>query len=270
MTDSKSTLVEKSLAKPDLHLQWEKLYRTAENERFVEEVFDYMLHILNPPMDSMFLDAGCGRCAHSVRLANRGFQVRAVDFSESALKMAEVNIRGKGLESRIRLECQNLLALSFEDESFDFILCWGVLMHVPDVEKAISEIARVTRPGGALIIHEANMSSLQSMVVKSLRRLLKREKALVKKTPAGMEYWSSNSAGTLLTRHADIGWLIREFMSHGFVVKKWIGGQFTEAYTRVESNAAKSFIHRFNTFWFRYVRIPHPAFTNILILQKGQ
>jgi len=183
--------------------------------------------------------------------------------------MARENIRVRGQESRIRLERQDLLSLSFEAESFDFVLCWGVLMHIPDVKEAVSELARVTKLGGAVIIGEANMHSLQSVIVRNLRRLLKREKASVQKTPAGMEYWTTSTAGTLLTRHANMQWLISEFASHGFIVKKWIGGQFTEAYTHVRSPVGRSFIHRFNIFWFKYVRVPSMAFANILILQKG-
>lgn len=84
MNDLKSKLVEKCLVRPDIHQQWASAYYMApENESFIEPAFDYIVHVLTAPNNSTILDAGCGKCAHSIRLANRGFLVKAVDFSES-------------------------------------------------------------------------------------------------------------------------------------------------------------------------------------------
>ena len=85
MAESKSLLVQNLLARPDMHCQWEGDYRTAANEDFYERAFDSIIDELAPPPGATFLDAGCGPCAHSARLARRGFNVQAVDFSESAL-----------------------------------------------------------------------------------------------------------------------------------------------------------------------------------------
>lgn len=46
---------------------------------------------------------------------------------------------------------ENLLALSYEDESFDIVLHSDTLEHVPDIDRALSEIMRVLKPGGAMI-----------------------------------------------------------------------------------------------------------------------
>lgn len=45
--------------------------------------------------------------------------------------------------------CQDITSLTFEDNSFDLIVSSDVLEHVPDLEKAFRETARVLRPGGA-------------------------------------------------------------------------------------------------------------------------
>ena len=47
---------------------------------------------------------------------------------------------------------QNLEALTFADQAFDLVVCSDVLEHVRLYRKALSEIARVLRPGGALIL----------------------------------------------------------------------------------------------------------------------
>lgn len=45
--------------------------------------------------------------------------------------------------------------LPFEDNSFDFVWTEAVLEHIPQIEKALAEIARVTRPGGYILIAPA-------------------------------------------------------------------------------------------------------------------
>jgi ubiquinone/menaquinone biosynthesis C-methylase UbiE len=266
--DLESKEVEKFLAKPDIHQKWERAYRVAENESFFDRAFDDIAHLVNAPRNSLLLDAGCGSCAHSVRLAKRGFQVQAVDFSESILKKAKLNIKARELQNRISIQKASILCLPFKDESFSYILCWGVLMHIPDVEQALLELARVLKPGGTLIISENNMYSLQSVMRFTLKRLLRLGTAHIKKNPAGIEYWYTGSDGMFLTRQTDIQWLIKQLKNSRFVVRKRIAGQFTDLYGVASSGILKKFIHAFNGFWFKHIKIPHPAAGNIVIVQK--
>jgi ubiquinone/menaquinone biosynthesis C-methylase UbiE len=269
MSDSDSKLVENLLARPEVHQKWEGGYRTEENERFYEGAFDYILEVLKPPPGATILDVGCGPCAHSARLARRGFRVHAVDFSESALRMAEEYVRERSLQDKIKLGRESLLGLSFPDESFDYVLCWGVLMHIPEVGRAVAELARVVKPGGTLVVSEANQSSLEAVGVRGLKRALKRERAEVKETEAGVEYWKVSGDDALVTRQANIEWLVRSFGERGLRLTKRVAGQFSEAYTLVSAAPLRKLIHGFNKFWFRHVKLPGLAFGNILFLRKG-
>jgi len=268
MDNPESRNVESTLQAEDVHLEWEESFRTVENEGFYEQVFDYLVGLLNPPKGSTFLDVGCGPCAHSMRLARRGFNVLATDFSESVLRMAERQVRFFGLQDKIKLRSENILSFSFNDASFDYVLCWGVLMHIPEIEKAISELSRILRDGGTLIVSEGNMHSLESRLLRTLKLLLGMEKSSVKKTPAGLEYWEETTAGKLLTRQANITWLIRAFEAKGLMVQKRVPGQFTETYTRLRFGPVKKLIHSFNGFWFKHARIADWSFGNIILLRK--
>lgn len=119
-------------------------------------------------------------------------------------------------------------------------------------------------------ISEGNMNSLESILLRNLKLLLRKEKANIKKTPAGLEYWEETTAGELLTRHANISWLIKGFENNGLTVRKRVSGQFTEIYTMFSSSLIKNLIHSFNQFWFKYVRIPYFSFGNIIILQRDK
>ncbi len=268
MSSSQSTDVERTLQSLSVHQEWENSYRTADNEEFYEQAFDYILSVLNAPKNSKFLDAGCGTCAHSIRLAKRGYSILAIDFSGSILKRAEQHLQSMSLQNNIRLQRENILSLSIADGTFDYILCWGVLMHIPDVEKALSELDRVLKKDGILVISEGNMHSLQSIILRILKRLIGREKATLKNTAAGLESWVLTSTGRLLTRQANLWWLKNKLKDNGFTIKKHMPGQFTELYTKLSSPQLRYLIHLFNHFWFNYVKIPYLAFGNILIVQK--
>ena len=261
--------VRKTLQAPHVHKQWMDHYRVPENETFFAYVFDYIVQILGATTDHKILDMGCGSCAHSVRLAQRGFSVVAADFSESILHTARERVQRLDMEHQIEIRRENLLKLSFDQDSFNYIVCWGVLMHIPDVARAVEELARVLRPEGMLVLSEANQSSLEAKVMRKLRAFKNSTEETVRPQPSGLESWAQTPQGTLLTRLADIPWLIRRFSMHGLTLYKRRAGQFSEMYTRFSSPTAKRAIHTFNHFWFRHIRSPSLAFGNGMVFKKN-
>src|SRR5258706_143370 len=75
--------------------QGESDYRTADNEAFYERAFDEIARVLRPGPGARILDAGCGVGAHSARLARRGFDVQAIDFSANVLDQARANLEAQ-------------------------------------------------------------------------------------------------------------------------------------------------------------------------------
>jgi ubiquinone/menaquinone biosynthesis C-methylase UbiE len=264
-----SRLVEDSLARPDIHELWETAYRTSGNERFYELAFDRLLDLLRPPAGATFLDAGCGPGFHAIRLARRGFRVVGIDFSEAILDQARANVERFGLADAISLQREDLTELSFGDAEFGYVLCWGVLMHVPDVSRAVAELSRVTAPGGRVVVAEGNTRSLDATGVRLLARGGREGRSQVV-TPAGIENWKDTSGGRFMTRIADIGWLQDEFAGQGLRVVDRLPAQFTELHTKLRWEWATRIVHRANELWFRRVRRSGPASGNILVLERAE
>ncbi len=277
MAASESEIVRRTLERPDVHSRWIGDFYNDGSGRFYDAAFDRIAALLSPYGISACLDAGCGDGAQTVRLAQRGFQVVALDFSEYVLGRARENVAAHGLERTVRFEHGSLLGLPFPDGAFRFVLCWSVLMHIPEVEKAIAELARVVAESGFLIVSEDNMWSLESMLARLARRILGRsivrrlrgkDPATLHMSAAGAEYWRQTDAGALLCREVRISWLVAQFARHGLVLRRRMAGQFLERHASMRHPWVKRLLQRFNALWFKYVRLPYPAMDNLLILQR--
>jgi SAM-dependent methyltransferase len=99
--------------------------------------------------DAAVLDAGCGMGRHARQIARHANQVVAVDFS------CAIDPARRNTADRPNVECMqaDLLALPFEDASFDFVYSLGVLHHLDETERALGELVRTLKPGGRLRVY---------------------------------------------------------------------------------------------------------------------
>ena len=101
------------------------------------------------------LECGCGTGLILQRLAEFASRAVGIDLSPGMLDHA----RERGLE----VKEGSVTALPFDDASFDLTCSFKVLAHVPDIGKALSEMARVTRPGGVIIAEFYNPLSFRGL-----------------------------------------------------------------------------------------------------------
>jgi ubiquinone/menaquinone biosynthesis C-methylase UbiE len=102
------------------------------------------------PAEPRILDAGCGTGEISSRLAELFPQahVLGVDIVDHHLDLARS--RYASLAPRLTFEHQSIFGLDAADGGFDLTVCRHVLHSIPHADRVISELARVTRPGGYL------------------------------------------------------------------------------------------------------------------------
>ncbi|WP_298491179.1 class I SAM-dependent methyltransferase [uncultured Maritimibacter sp.] len=81
-----------------------------------------------------------------------GVQVTGIDFSEEMLAKAKAKVATLGLSQVVALRQMDARYLDFPDASFDTVAAMHVLSVVPEPERVMSEIARVLKPGGRVVI----------------------------------------------------------------------------------------------------------------------
>lgn len=111
--------------------------------------------------EQVLLDAGCGTGNYSEALISRVARIEAVDVNAGMLEKARAKLRAEASAGRVGFHQVPIDVLPLEDQSVNGIMVNQVLHHLgdeadagwPAVRGAATELARVLRPGGALIIN---------------------------------------------------------------------------------------------------------------------
>jgi ubiquinone/menaquinone biosynthesis C-methylase UbiE len=101
------------------------------------------------------LECGCGTGLILERIARFAKKASGIDLSPGMLAHA----KERGLDVREG----SVTDLPFENETFDVACSFKVLAHVPDIGKALAEMARVTRPGGTILAEFYNPLSFRGL-----------------------------------------------------------------------------------------------------------
>lgn len=105
---------------------------------------DVALNAIVATQPTRVLEVGCGRGEFAERLMREGsVGTVAVDLSDRMVELA----RQRGVDALVA----DVQALPFSDGEFDCVAALWMLFHVPDLKRALGEIARVLRPAGRLV-----------------------------------------------------------------------------------------------------------------------
>ncbi len=132
---------------------------------YAEIAAEYALRLDLQPTDRV-LEVGCGSGCLLLKLRDRVGEVVGTDFSANMLK----HLDGTGVETH----CCEADALPFPDDSFDKVCCNGVVQYFPDEDyarRAVSELLRVCRPGGRVLIGDVINGQLKADYQRSRRRV---------------------------------------------------------------------------------------------------
>ena len=128
---------------------WAPSYGNPPN-RFQQIEHDALTALLPPVHGCTVLDLGCGTGRTTMTLLDRGAAlVVGVDRSRPMLRRA---VDGGGRDARWLVA--DAAAVPLADSAIDVVVCGLMLGHVMDLRGPIDEVARVLRPGGALVVSD--------------------------------------------------------------------------------------------------------------------
>jgi len=143
--------------------------RLALQEERASDLAERVRRLLGPFTGTeAVLDAGCGTGALAFALAPHVAEVVGVDTRADYLEVATTTA-----PENVRFVDGDVMALPFGYASFDLACCHRVLHHVRRPELAVSELTRVTRPGGRLFIVDqlGSIDPLRSLEMDRFERL---------------------------------------------------------------------------------------------------
>jgi ubiquinone/menaquinone biosynthesis C-methylase UbiE len=151
----------------DLHRGFEDVDGSADQQSFfqfldlagklpsIAKYRERMLELCPTRDGSTVLDVGCGLGGEATRIARRVGKtgmVHGVDASEAFI--TEARRRTRELDLPLQFQVGDAHGLTFKDASFDVCRAERVLLYLEDPAMAIAEMARVTRPGGHVVVFD--------------------------------------------------------------------------------------------------------------------
>ena len=222
-----------------------KEYYEEIDRRFLSAVSHYLPWDRSPfesliPYDELkdldVLEIGVGQGTHAQLIATHAKSFTGIDLTEAASASTKKRFELAGLKGNIlRMDAE---AMSFPDNSFDFIWSWGVIHHSSNTQNVLREMHRVLRPGGYATVMVYYRSFIQYYLISGIARGLLRR-----------EFWKTGDIHQINQAATD-GALARYYSTEEFsrllgqlftIEKVWITGQKPEAFP-LPSGALKTFL----------------------------
>jgi len=133
---------------------WRKELRIGKEERGnLGANLDFLAKTDLLRSNDRILEIGCGIGSVVFELSRQGYDVTGIDISGEAI---EYGLKKYG---DIRLEVQAAETLPYEDQYFDVVLSFDLFEHIANIDRHVSEVRRVLRPGGYYLFQTPNKFS---------------------------------------------------------------------------------------------------------------
>ena len=151
----------------------QQYYREIESGRYahqghIEEIMKWI-----DWNNKRALEIGTGVGTDARKMISCGAIYQGINVDKGSCESTRTALDAFGLKGTVKqMDATNM---DFESSTFDVIFSFGVLHHIPDVQTAISEIQRVLKPGGYLLLMVYNRSSINYQIeIRGIRRWLLR------------------------------------------------------------------------------------------------
>ncbi len=151
------------------YTQTSKNYDKTRRPIGTEIIVGCFAHAPVPLDQTVVLDAGCGTGNYAGAVLDHVGRIEAVDMNPGMLEVAEQKLAGEQANGRVSFHSARIDELPFEDAAFDGVMINQVLHHLQDDPakrfpahyQVFREFARVTKPGGTLVVNTCSQEQLQ-------------------------------------------------------------------------------------------------------------
>jgi 2-polyprenyl-3-methyl-5-hydroxy-6-metoxy-1,4-benzoquinol methylase len=130
-------------------------YERSQFTQFQPKLLDMFLGELGPDLPADWFagkraaDVGCGSGRWSYALVQLGADVTGVDLTAGGVEAAQHNLAEN---ANVRFAQADIFALPLPEETYDFVMSWGVLHHTPSTRNAFGSVSKLVKPGGVLFV----------------------------------------------------------------------------------------------------------------------
>jgi len=135
--------------------RYEKWFTTPIGSLVKRVEWELIADLLRPGPEEFLLDAGCGTGVFTLDMLSCGARVVGLDLSLSMIRRA----RQKARTSQLPALSGDILNLPFPENTFAKAVSITALEFIRDGQKAVSELFRVTRKGGTVVVATLNSLS---------------------------------------------------------------------------------------------------------------
>lgn len=131
----------------------------THNWRKVANAVPFVLPYLNK--DQSLLDVGCGPGLILIDFANHVHSVTGIEPTQELIDVANKNLAAADddIKSRVKFQLGLAYDIPFPDNSFDVVFALQVVIHLLDPVKGLAEMARVCKPGGYVLVIDADLET---------------------------------------------------------------------------------------------------------------
>lgn len=139
-----------------------RLESRAQDNVFARLLNKYVARLAMPPFAKL-LEVGCGTGAVLRSILQRSdFKGRAVGIDQCGffIDVANKFAQSEGIDTRLNFQVGDAHCLDFPSATFDIVIAHTLISHVTEPLMALSEMARLVRPGGTVVIFDGDYASL--------------------------------------------------------------------------------------------------------------
>lgn len=249
---------------------WDDIYETDSfygnhYRRRKEEIYG-LLRGQRFEKNAKILDVGCGAGGYFPMMFNLGFSVTGVDAAEAMIDRIGGIYPQQIQSGQLSASVGDVEKLDFPDNAFDAANCAGVLMYLPTIEGAVSEIFRVLKPGGVATLNTDNHRTISMLFdLPNLASVIKRKvssRGSIPNSSSADEQSKESADGDIVTKTYSPMQFRKMVESCGFRIEAESGHGFD----RIKFNNKPAFSDRMNKLIYQAL---DPAFSIRAVARTG-